>query len=344
MPGSDGPAPPAADAAMPDAELVRAVREGDRRAVSRAITLVESGRPDHRRRAERLVDALLPNSGGSIRMGVTGVPGVGKSTLIEALGGLIIERGHTIAVLSVDPSSALTGGSILGDKTRMETLSRSPRAYIRPSPARGVFGGVGRRTRESIVILEAAGFDVVIVETVGVGQSETLVADMTDLFLLLLLPGGGDELQGIKRGIMELADIVAVNKADDDRLDAAGQTRADYGNALRLMPHRYRDWQVPVLACSARDGVGIEELWNAVKAFVAATRAEGAFDRRREAQRLHWFHEELNQGLVDLVRRDERLASRMKHAEAEVRANRLSAAGAAHRLVEEFSRSRIHPS
>lgn len=344
MPGSDGPAPPAADAAMPDAELVRAVREGDRRAVSRAITLVESGRPDHRRRSERLVDALLPNSGGSIRMGVTGVPGVGKSTLIEALGGLIIERGHTIAVLSVDPSSALTGGSILGDKTRMETLSRSPRAYIRPSPARGVFGGVGRRTRESIVILEAAGFDVVIVETVGVGQSETLVADMTDLFLLLLLPGGGDELQGIKRGIMELADIVAVNKADDDRLDAAGQTRADYGNALHLMPHRYRDWQVPVLACSARDGVGIEELWNAVKAFVAAMRAEGAFDRRREAQRLHWFHEELNQGLVDLVRRDERLASRMKHAEAEVRANRLSAAGAAHRLIEEFSRSRIHSS
>ncbi len=327
-------------AAVADGALVDAVRRGDRRAIARAITLVESTRDDHRERAEAMLVELLRGKGESIRIGITGVPGVGKSTFIEALGAVAVDQGHRIAVLSIDPSSALSGGSILGDKTRMEHLARSPNAYIRPSPSAGTLGGVARRTRESIAVLEAAGFDVVVVETVGVGQSETVVASMTDLFLLMLMPGGGDELQGIKRGIMELADIAIVNKADGELKSAAGRAVAEYGNAMRLLPRRYREWDVPVLACSARDGDGIDAAWTRIGDFVTMSRDAGHFQARRAEQQVHWFREELNQGLVDVLRRDARLREAMQRAEADVLARRATAAGAARRLVETLIKSR----
>ena len=231
--------------------LADAVRSGERRALARAITLVESSRTDHRREAESLLMALAPYAGSSTRIGISGMPGVGKSTFIECFGNHVIDCGHRLAVLSVDPSSAISGGSILGDKTRMESLARRETAYIRPSPAGRTLGGVARRTRESILICEAARFDRVIIETVGVGQSESAVADMTDLFVLMLLPGSGDELQGIKRGVMELADLLLVNKADGELEAAAGRTVAEYQHALRLLQPRSKNWVVPVLACSA---------------------------------------------------------------------------------------------
>ena len=241
--------------------LADGVLDGNRRALAQAITLIESTRRDHRAAASDLLERLMPHAGGSIRLGISGVPGVGKSTFIEALGNHVIDPGHRVAVLTVDPSSAISGGSILGDKTRMELLSRRPEAYIRPSPAGKTLGGVTRRSREALILCEAAGFDVIIVETVGVGQSETKVADMTDMFVLLLLPGGGDELQGIKRGIMELADLILINKADDELKALAGRSAAEYRNALRLLHPRSANWKVEVQTCSARDGTGIAEAW-----------------------------------------------------------------------------------
>src|SRR5713101_4330951 len=223
-------------------ELARAVIDGDRRALARAITLVESTRPDHRAEAETLLAEVLPTAGGAIRVGVSGAPGAGKSTLIEALGLYLVGLGHRVAVLAVDPSSTRSGGSILGDKTRMEQLTRSPDAFVRPSPTGGTLGGVARRTREAMLLCEAAGFDVVLVETVGVGQSEVKVAAMVDLFMVLVAPGGGDELQGLKRGIMELADLVVVNKADGELEHAAGITASDYASALHLMRPRIAEW------------------------------------------------------------------------------------------------------
>ncbi len=237
---------------------IEEIRCGDRRALAKALTLIESTRSDHREQAEKLILQATPLSGNAIRIGLTGVPGVGKSTLVEALGNHVIQLGHKIAVLAVDPSSSLSGGSILGDKTRMSTLSVDPNAFIRPTPAAGTLGGVARRTRESILLCEAAGFDVIVVETVGVGQSESMVSDMTDLFLLMLLPGGGDELQGIKRGVMELADIVVVNKADGELLPRARLAAADVQQALRLISPRHAQWPVPVLTVSALNGNGID--------------------------------------------------------------------------------------
>lgn len=311
-----------------------AVRRGERGAIARAITLIESLREDHRRRAESLLDGLLHDAVDSVRIGITGVPGVGKSTFIESFGNHVIRQGHRIAVLSIDPSSALSGGSILGDKTRMETLARHADAYIRPSPTAGTLGGVARRTRESILILEAAGYDVIVVETVGVGQSETLVAEMTDLFLLLLLPAAGDELQGIKRGIMELADIVLVNKADDDLVVSAGRAVAEYGNAMRLLQRRYREWEVPVQACSARDGDGIDAAWETIESFMAMSRAHGYFTRRRNQQQVHWFRQELQDGLLQRIHADSRLGAAVNEAEHDVLARRVTAAGAARRVID----------
>ncbi|MBT5373864.1 MAG: methylmalonyl Co-A mutase-associated GTPase MeaB, partial [Rhodospirillaceae bacterium] len=230
--------------------LAGSVLKGDRRALARAITLIESTRPDHRRQSEILMGHLLPHAGKSVRIGISGVPGVGKSTFIETFGLHVIGQGHKVAVLAVDPSSKRSGGSILGDKTRMTGLSQSKDAFIRPSPSGGALGGVAARTREALLACEAAGFDVVFVETVGVGQSETAVADMVDTFLLLLLPSGGDELQGIKKGIMEIADLLAVNKADGDLIKAAGRTASDYGNAVRLIRPAYAEWQPRVQTCS----------------------------------------------------------------------------------------------
>src|SRR5262245_50358875 len=265
-------------------DLARAVREGDRRALARAITLVESARADHRDDAVALLDELLPATGDAIRVGISGAPGAGKSTFIETLGMHLVEAGHRVAVLAVDPTSTRSGGSILGDKTRMEELSRRSEAFIRPSPSGGTLGGVARRTREAMLVAEAAGFDVVVVETVGVGQSEVAVAGMVDAFCLLLAPGAGDELQGVKRGIVELADIVVVNKADGPLADVARHTAADYSHALHFVRPQTDVWEPKVLTASALEGEGIADVWSTVEEYISAARHAGEFERRRAEQ------------------------------------------------------------
>ena len=279
-------------------ELLTPLLAGDRRALSRAITLVESTRPDHRDRAQALI-AALPE-GQALRIGLSGTPGVGKSTFIEAFGTMLTEQGLRVAVLAVDPSSTRSGGSILGDKTRMELLSRNPRAYVRPSPSSAHLGGVARRTREAIRLCEAAGHDVVLIETVGVGQSETLVAQMSDLFILLLAPAGGDELQGVKRGIMEMADLILVNKADGDLLSPARRTVADYAGALRLLRKRPQDPDgfPKAMPVSATTGAGLPEAWSCMRHLADWRREAGHFDRIRAEQARDWFMAELQGGLL----------------------------------------------
>lgn len=274
-------------------KLAERLRAGDRRALAKAVTLVESARSDHREQAEALIAEVMPDTGGAMRVGISGVPGVGKSTFIEAFGTHVTELGHRIAVLAVDPSSKRGGGSILGDKTRMELLSRNRNAFIRPSPAGETLGGVARRSRESMLLCEAAGFDVILVETVGVGQSETAVSEMTDLFLLLLLPAGGDELQGLKKGIVELADMILVNKADGALADQARRTAADYHGALRLLSKAGADWTVPVLPVSAQTGEGIADAWTRMEAFRAMMAESGALATRRADQARNWLWDEL---------------------------------------------------
>jgi LAO/AO transport system kinase len=320
-----GPTPDAPEVGR----LAAAVRTGDRRALARAITLVESTRPDHRDEAVELLDALAPATGRATRVGISGAPGAGKSTFIEALGLHLLERGHRVAVLAVDPSSTRTGGSILGDKTRMERLSRAPGAFIRPSPSGGTLGGVARRTREAMLVCEAAGFDVVLVETVGVGQSEVAVAGMVDVFVLLLAPAAGDELQGVKRGIVELADVVVVNKADGVLAPAAAQTAAAYANALHLV----RPADVPVLTCSALEGTGIGDVWHAVEARVAADRASGELARRRAAQARDWMWADVTDTLAERLRADPAVRAELEHLEADVAAGRVSPAAAARQLL-----------
>ena len=318
------------------AALAGQVLEGNRRALARAITLVESTRGDHRAAASDLLQCLIPYAGNSIRLGISGVPGVGKSTFIEALGNHVIDAGHRVAVLTVDPSSAISGGSILGDKTRMELLSRRAEAYIRPSPSGNTLGGVTRRSREALILCEAAGFDVVIVETVGVGQSETRVADMTDMFVLLLLPGGGDELQGIKRGIMELADLILVNKADDEMQVLAGRSAADYSNALRLLHPRSTDWKVEVKACSARDGVGIAEAWDVVLRHHDVLEASGQLAERRAAQARDWLWSEVEDNLVAALKRDAEVLKQIPVLEAAASEGKIPPSIAARQLLEIF--------
>ena len=267
-------------------ELARQLVDGDRRALARAITLVESTRADHRDEAEALLSEVLPHTGNAIRIGISGAPGAGKSTFIEALGLHVVAEGHRVAVLAVDPSSTRSGGSILGDKTRMEQLTRSPDAFVRPSPTRGTLGGVARRTREALLLCEAAGFDTVLVETVGVGQSEVAVAAMVDMFLVLVAPAGGDELQGLKRGIMELADLVVVNKADGDLAAAAAATASDYASALHLLRPRTAEWFARVVTCSALDGSGVREVWAAVEEFRSRVRRRAAAAARGAGARL----------------------------------------------------------
>jgi len=282
--------------------LAARIAAGDRRALARAITLVESSRADHRAAARSLLAALPARP--ALRVGLTGTPGVGKSSFVESLGLVLTGSGRRLAVLAVDPSSARSGGSILGDKTRMERLAREAAAFIRPSPSQAALGGVARRTRETIRLVEAWGADVVLVETVGVGQSETMVAEMTDVFVLLIAPGGGDELQGVKRGIMEMADLILVNKADGEHLAEAGRTRADYAGALRLL--RPRPGDPPgfprALAVSARTGAGLAEAWAAVEALAEARRESGAWDERRRAQAVAAFRRLVEQGLAALAR------------------------------------------
>ena len=296
--------------------LARAIRAGDRRALSRGITLVESDRPDHRDAAAALLQAVRPVSE-ALRIAMTGAPGVGKSTFIEALGCDLVAEGRRVAVLAVDPSSERTGGSILGDKTRMERLSRSPGAFVRPSPSRSVPGGVARRTREAVTLCEAAGFDPVVIETVGVGQSETMVAEMTDVVVLLIAPGGGDELQGVKRGIIERADVVLVTKADGDTRDLARRTASDYAGALRLV--RPQDGDTPIaLAVSAEDAAARARAWAEIAGFAARSRAGGRWQARRQAQARRWFQDEVRQGLLDRLRAWPSLEDAVARLEAEV--------------------------
>ena len=322
-------------------ELAGRLRQGDRRALARAITLVESGRSDHRESAGGLLAALASDRGPeALRIGLSGTPGVGKSSFIEAFGLMLTGQGLRVAVLAVDPSSARSGGSILGDKTRMERLARDPRAFIRPSPSQTHLGGVARRTREAIALCEAAGFDVVLIETVGVGQSETLVAEMTDLFVLLLAPAGGDELQGVKRGIMEMADLILINKADGALKPAAIRTCADYAGALRLLRKRVQDPEgfPKALTVSALQGDGLEEAWKDMQALAAWRREAGHFGRRRAEQARHWFEEQVKQGLIEQLAADPHLRTRMDALGAAVAEGRAAPGPAAAEVLAEFTR------
>lgn len=323
--------------------LARDILAGNRRALSRAITLVESTRTDHREQAIALLERLSPHAGNSIRIGITGVPGAGKSTFIEAAGVHILDQGHKLAVLAVDPSSALSGGSILGDKTRMEELSRRREAFIRPSPAGKTLGGVTRRTRETMLLCEAAGFDVVIVETVGVGQSETAVADMTDMFLLLLLPGGGDDLQGIKRGIMELADLLLVNKADGAMSATANHSASDYIHALRLLHPRTRNWQVPVKTCSALEHRGIAEAWDVIGRYRETLTASGELKQRRAQQARSWMWTETAESLLSALRSDQNVARLIPQMEQLVIAGIKPPTVAAAELLDAFLQNSRRP-
>jgi LAO/AO transport system kinase len=316
--------------------LSDAVARGDRRGLARGITLVESDLPEHQARAEALLTALLPLTGGATRLGISGAPGVGKSTFVEAIGMGIVQAGKRVAVLAIDPSSRLSGGSILGDKTRMDELGRHPGAFVRPSSAGRTLGGVARRTREAILLCEAAGFDIVIVETVGVGQSEADVANMVDVFLLLIAPGGGDELQGIKRGIVELVDLIVVNKCDGDLKSAAGRIAADYHGALGLLRSTSPHWQPEVAQCSALEGAGIDEVWASVGRFVEALRSGGDLSRRRTFQLRDWMVQEVTEGVLDVLRRDKVATALTKKLETEVSARRLLPPVAAQRTRDSF--------
>ncbi len=312
------------------------MRSGDRRSLAQAITLIESSRSEDRETAIQLLDLLTPHAGQSIRIGISGVPGVGKSTFIENFGNHIIDQGHKIAVLAVDPSSAISGGSILGDKTRMETLSKQIKAYIRPSPAGRTLGGVTRHTRETICIVEAAGFDVVVVETVGVGQSEIAVAEMTDIFVLMLLPGGGDELQGIKRGIIELADLVVVNKADGDLAAAANRAATDYRNALSFLHPRHPDWEVPVETCSALENKGLDTIWRIIERYRETMSTNGELDKSRAAQAKAWLWNETAETLIDTLKGSTFVHEQIAELEEAVASGKTSPWVAAHRLVKRF--------
>ncbi|SFV13484.1 methylmalonyl Co-A mutase-associated GTPase MeaB [Pseudoduganella namucuonensis] len=320
-----------------DAALAAGVLARQRRALAKTITLIESALPAHRARAQALLDALAPHAGGALRIGISGVPGVGKSTFIEAFGMHLVRQGLTVAVLAVDPSSAVTGGSLLGDKTRMETLSQQAAAFIRPSPARGALGGVGHQTREALLACEAAGYDVVIVETVGVGQSESAVAGMTDVFVLLQLPNAGDELQGIKKGILELAELVVYNKADLDQRAAdvaCGQMRA----ALHMLRHASPHWEVAVLQCSAASGDGIAEVWETIQRHRRAMRDASEFEARRQRQALEWMGRLVEHGLRERFHAHAEVALALPELQARVAAGTLSPAAAASLLLDVYHR------
>ncbi len=307
------------------AEYVEGVRAGDPAILARAITLVESSNRTHRELAQQVVLELLPDAGGSHRVGVTGVPGVGKSTFIDQLGVNLTEAGHRVAVLAVDPTSSRTGGSILGDKTRMSRLAVDPNAFIRPSPAGSTLGGVTRATRETILVCEAAGYDVVLVETVGVGQSETVVADMVDFFLVLMIAGAGDDLQGIKKGVLELADMVAVNKADGDNRTRAELAAADYRGALHLMRPASPTWTPPVVVCSGLADIGLHELWDQIRVHREKMGATGELDERRRAQQVRWMWSMLDDRLRDDLRASGEVTDRLGELEARVRRGELTA-------------------
>lgn len=316
------------------ATLARAIRSGDRAALPRAITLVESTRADHREQAQRLLLELMPDAGKALHVGITGVPGVGKSTTIEALGMYLIGQGHRVAVLAVDPSSTRTGGSILGDKTRMARLAVHPDAYIRPSPTSGTLGGVAKATRETIVLLEAAGYDVILVETVGVGQSEVAVANMVDTFVFLTLARTGDQLQGIKKGVLELADIVVVNKADGEHRTEANAAARELSAAIRLIYPRETLWRPPVLTMSARDGTGLQEMWDTVVKHRDVLTAAGEFEARRRTQQVDWTWSMVRDAVLDRVLTHPAVRSMRADLEQRVRDGELTPALAAQQILD----------
>jgi len=307
------------------AALAAGIGAGDRATLARAITLIESKRADHRTAAHRLVQDVLPRTGKALRVGITGAPGAGKSTTIDALGTYLTGKGHKVAVLAVDPSSTRTGGSILGDKTRMARLSNDPDAFIRPSPSSGTLGGVAAKTRETMLLCEAAGFDVVLVETVGIGQSETAVADMTDFFLAIMLPGAGDELQGIKKGLVEIADMLAVNKSDGDNIGRARTAAAEYRAALNIIAPPTPNWAVPVITYSALTGDGLEDLWNNVVLHRTKTSRGGELAARRSQQQVKWMWSMLEDRMAERLRGDPAVRGKVKAAEAAVAQGKLAA-------------------
>jgi LAO/AO transport system kinase len=316
------------------------IRNGNRTLLSQAITRIESNRPDHQEIAQRIIERCLPFTGSCIRVGITGVPGVGKSTFIERFGTYLTTIGLKIAVLAIDPSSERSRGSILGDKTRMESLSVNPAAFIRPSPSGGSLGGVARKTREAMYLCEAAGFDVILIETVGVGQSETAVHSMVDFFLLLMLAGAGDELQGIKRGIMEMADLIAINKADGENLQKAQIAKAEYENALHLMPQPPSGWNPEVLTCSALDGRGIKEIWNKINDYKRFTRDTSYWEARRADQSRYWMHQTILEELRHDFYGNKSLQSIIQKTENEVLEKRMSSFTAAQKLLEHYRKCR----
>ena len=319
--------------------LIDGVLARERQMLSRAITLTESSREDHREQAQAVLQALLPRTGKAMRVGVSGVPGVGKSSFIETLGQRLIEQGYRVAVLAVDPSSQRSGGSILGDKTRMGQLALSDASYIRPSPTGGHLGGVTRVTRESVLLCEAAGFDVILVETVGVGQSETVVADMVDCYLVLMLPGAGDELQGIKKGVLELADIIAVNKADGSSKINAEQAKAAYQRALSILQPS-GSWKPKALTCSALTGDGLDELWETVRTHRRLLIDSGELVALRESQRVRWLWSMVDQAILDSFRRSNALKPLVATVEAEVRSQKVTVAQAAQSLLSAWQEDR----
>jgi LAO/AO transport system kinase len=325
-----------AEAASSPEAISQAIRSGDRRAIARTITWLESTRPDQAELGQGVLDTLVPSTGGAQRVGVTGPPGVGKSTFIEALGMWLIERGHRVAVLAVDPSSPVTGGSILGDKTRMEQLSLHEAAFVRPSPSGGSLGGVAQRTREAMLVCEAAGYDVVLIETVGIGQSEVTVASMVDFFLVLVQPGAGDDLQGIKKGVLELADTLLVNKADGPQQEAAERAQVDHQNALGLLRAASPHWRPRVLKGSAAAGEGIEAVWESVEAHREAMEASGERQARRRDQARAWMWSLVEEGLRSAFRTDPVVAAEIPRAERDVEELKATPAAAARALLEAF--------
>ena len=314
-------------------ELFEGVRAGNITKLARAITLVESSNPAHRSVAQELLQRLLPHTGNAQRIGITGVPGVGKSTTIDQLGTNLTKSGHKIAVLAVDPTSSRSGGSILGDKTRMARLAVDPNAYIRPSPTSGTLGGVTRKTRETMALCEAAGFDIIIVETVGVGQSETAVADMVDFFLVLALPGAGDELQGIKKGILEIADMIAVNKADGDNTIRAERAALDYKNALHILTPSSPNWSPPVLSISGLKDIGLDKLWAGIEEHRKALTTSGEYQTRRQNQNVNWMHDLLEQGLMEILQSRTEIRTELESQENNVRDGKITPQLAVEKLL-----------
>ncbi len=314
-------------------QFVEGILAGNIAVLSKAITLVESHLPEHHVVGQEIIERCLPYSGNAVRIGITGVPGAGKSTFIESFGKLLTSEGHKLAVLAIDPSSTRSKGSILGDKTRMETLCNDPNAFIRPSPSAGSLGGVARKTRESVILCEAAGFDTIIIETVGVGQSETAVHSMVDFFLLLMLAGAGDELQGIKRGIMEMADLLAINKADGGNVARAMQARGEYQSAMQLFPPTESGWKPIALTCSAVEKKGLDDIWKNICSFVSSTKANGYFESHRRQQSKYWMYESINESLMDNFYSNSEVEASIQEIEEQVLNDKMSSFVAAKQLL-----------